>query len=92
LNRLQGQDFSPSKLMLLRKTLEKYFNSSSFRIGSSNATGQASDSLVSSSTKVEDLTSGRQDIFLLPLRGHDNSAKFEYGTYSCMLGMLRDQV
>ncbi|XP_066377913.1 uncharacterized protein [Miscanthus floridulus] len=90
--RLQGQDFSPSKLMLLRKTLEKHFNSSSFRIGSSNATGQAFDSLVSSSTKVEDLTSGRQDIFLLPLRGHDNSTKFEYGTYSCMLGMLRDQI
>ncbi|CAD6337973.1 unnamed protein product [Miscanthus lutarioriparius] len=89
---LQGQDFSPSKLMLLRKTLEKHFNSSSFRIGSSNATGQPSDSLVSSSTKVEDLTSGRQDIFLLPLRGHDNSTKFEYGTYSCMLGMLRDQI
>jgi hypothetical protein len=38
------------------------------------------------------LTSSRQDIFLLPLRGHDNSAKFEYGTHSCMLGMLRDQV
>ncbi|AQK79991.1 Protein SMG9 [Zea mays] len=90
--RLQGQDFSPSKFMLLRRTLEKHFNSSTFRVGSSNATGHASDSLVPSSTKVEDLTSSRQDIFLLPLRGHDDSTKFEYGTYSCMLGMIRDQI
>ena len=89
---MQGQDFSPSKHTLLRKALEKHFSSSSFRIGSASATGQVSDSSVSSSAKVEDLTSSRQEIFLLPLRGHDNSAKFEYGTHSCMLGMLRDQV
>ena len=91
-SRLRGQDFSPSKHTLLRKALEKHFSSSSFRIGSASATGQVSDSSVSSSAKVEDLTSSRQEIFLLPLRGHDNSAKFEYGTHSCMLGMLRDQV
>ncbi|KAJ1257645.1 hypothetical protein BS78_10G011300 [Paspalum vaginatum] len=90
--RLQEQDFSPSKLTLLRKALEKHFDSSSFRIGSSNAVGQVSDSLVASSAKVEDLLSSRQDIFLLPSRGHDNPVKFEYGTYSCMLGMLRDQI
>ncbi|XP_062233767.1 uncharacterized protein LOC133930983 isoform X2 [Phragmites australis] len=90
--RLREHEFSPSKLTLLRKILEKHFNSSSFRIGSSSTTAQVSDSLVSSSMKVEDLTSSRQDIFLLPLRAHDNSTKFEYGTYSCMLGMLRDQI
>ncbi|KAL6606509.1 hypothetical protein ACP70R_042162 [Stipagrostis hirtigluma subsp. patula] len=90
--RLQEQDFSPSKLMLLRKVLEKHFSSSSFSIGSSSATLQVSDSSVPPSTKVEDLSSSRQDIFLLPLRAHDNSTKFEYGTYSCMLAMLRDQI
>jgi len=90
--RLRGQDFSPSKHTLLRKALEKHFSLSSFRIGCTSATGQVSDSSVSSSAKVEDMASSRQDIFLLPLRGHDNSAKFEYGTHSCMLGMLRDQI
>lgn len=88
--RLRESDFSPSRLTLLRKALEKHFNSSSFRIGGSNA--QVSDSSVPSSMKVEDITSSRQDIFLLPLRGHDNSTKFEYGTYPCMLGVLRDQI
>lgn len=78
--------------MLLRKVLEKHFNSSSFSIGSSSATPQVSDSSVPSSMKVEDLSSSQQDIFLLPLRAHDNSTKFEYGTYSSMLGMFRDQV
>lgn len=78
--------------MLLRKALEKRFDLSSFRVGSASATGQVSGPSVSSSAKVEDLTSNRQDIFLLPLRGHDNSTKFEYGTHSCMLGVLRDQV
>ncbi|KAK3131439.1 hypothetical protein QOZ80_6AG0506470 [Eleusine coracana subsp. coracana] len=90
--RLQEQEFSPSKVMLLRKILEKHFNSSSFKIGSSSATVQISDPSVSSSTKVEDVTSSQQDIFLLPLRAHDNSMKFEYGTYSSMLRMLRDQI
>lgn len=92
--RLQEHEFSPSKVMLLRKILEKHFNPSSFKIGSPNATAQISDQSVlsTSSTKTEDVTSSRQDIFLLPLRAHDNSMKFEYGTYSSMLGMLRDQV
>ncbi|KAK3128252.1 hypothetical protein QOZ80_6BG0458950 [Eleusine coracana subsp. coracana] len=90
--RLREQEFSPSKVMLLRKILEKQFNSSSFKIGSSSATVQISDPLISSSTKVEDVTSSQQDIFLLPLRAHDNSMKFEYGTYSSMLRMLRDQI
>ena len=78
--------------MLLRDTLEKHFESSSFKIGSSSATPEVTDSSVATSTKVEDLSSSQQDVFLLPLRSHDNSAKFEYGTYSSMLGKLRDQV
>ncbi|CAN6166338.1 unnamed protein product [Urochloa humidicola] len=90
--RLREQDFSASKLTLIRKALEKHFNSSSFRISSSSVPGQVSDSSVSSSAKLEDLASSWQDIFLLPLRGHEKSTKFEYGTHSCMLGMLRDQI
>uniref|UniRef100_A0ACD5XWL1 Uncharacterized protein n=1 Tax=Avena sativa TaxID=4498 RepID=A0ACD5XWL1_AVESA len=91
--RLRENDFSPSKLMLLRKTLEKHFESSSFNIGSSSsATPEVTDPSVPLSTKAEDLSSSQQDVFLLPLRAHDNSAQFEYGTYSSMLGMLRDQV
>ncbi|TVT98460.1 hypothetical protein EJB05_46745, partial [Eragrostis curvula] len=90
--RLREQEFSPSKLMFLRKILEKHFKSSSFSIGSSTATDQSSNAPVSSSTKVEDATSSRQDIFVLPLRAHDNSMKFEYGTYPSMLRMLRDQI
>ncbi|XP_047075108.1 nonsense-mediated mRNA decay factor SMG9-like [Lolium rigidum] len=90
--RLREHDFSPSKLMLLRKTLEKHFESSTFNIGSSSATPEVTDCSVPLSTKVEDLSSSQQDVFLLPLRSHDNSTNFEYGTYSSMLGMLRDQV
>ena len=90
--RLREHDFSPSKLMRLRETLEKHFESSSFNIGSSGATPEVTDSSVAPSTKVEELSSSQQDIFLLPLRSHDTSAKFEYGTYSSMLGKLRDQV
>lgn len=90
--RLREHDFSPAKLMLLRETLEKHFESSSFNIGNSSATPEVTDSSVAPSTKVEDLSSSQQDVFLLPLRSHDNSAKFEYGTYSSMLGKLRDQV
>ncbi|KAF7105960.1 hypothetical protein CFC21_106726 [Triticum aestivum] len=90
--RLREHDLSPSKLMLLRETLEKNFESSLFNIGSSSATPEVTDSSVAPSTKVEELSSSQQDIFLLPLRSHDTSAKFEYGTYSSMLGKLRDQV
>uniref|UniRef100_A0ACD5ZP12 Uncharacterized protein n=1 Tax=Avena sativa TaxID=4498 RepID=A0ACD5ZP12_AVESA len=91
--RLRENEFSPSKLMLLRKTLEKHFESSSFNIGSSSsATPEVTDSSLPSSTKAEDLSSSQQDVFLLPSRAHDNSTQFEYGTYSSMLGMLRDQV
>ncbi|KAG8094095.1 hypothetical protein GUJ93_ZPchr0012g19963 [Zizania palustris] len=90
--RLREQDFSPSKLVFLRRILEKQFGSSSFSIGSSNATPQVSDSSVPSSMKVEDLSSNRQDIFLLPLRTPDHSTTIEFGTCSSMLGMLRDQV
>lgn len=90
--RLQEHDFSPSKLMLLRKTLEKHFESSTFNIGSSSVTPEVTDSSVPLSMKVEDLSSSQQDVFLLPVRAHDDSTKFEYGTYSSMLGMLRDQV
>uniref|UniRef100_A0ACD6A4C6 Uncharacterized protein n=1 Tax=Avena sativa TaxID=4498 RepID=A0ACD6A4C6_AVESA len=79
--------------MLLRKTLEKHFESSSFNIGSSSsATPEVTDCSLPSSTKAEDLSSSQQDVFLLPSRAHDNSTQFEYGTYSSMLGMLRDQV
>ncbi|CAM0912382.1 unnamed protein product [Alopecurus aequalis] len=90
--RLQEHDFSASNLMLLRKNLEKHFESSSFNIGSSSATPEVTDSSVPLSMKVEDVSSSQQDVFLLPLSAHDNSTNFEYGTYSSMLGMLRDQV
>ncbi|XP_040381021.1 protein SMG9-like isoform X2 [Oryza brachyantha] len=89
---LRNQDFSPSKLMFLRKVLEKHFNSSSFSIGSSGATPQVCDPSVPSSMKVEDLRSNQQDIYLLPSRTPDNSKNFEYGTCPSMLGMLRDQI
>uniref|UniRef100_A0A0E0L709 G domain-containing protein n=1 Tax=Oryza punctata TaxID=4537 RepID=A0A0E0L709_ORYPU len=89
--RLREQDFSPSKLMVLRRVLEKHFKSSS-SIGSSGATPQVSDSSVPSSMKIEDWNSNQQDIFLLPLRTPDNSTNFEYRTCPSMLGMLRDQI
>uniref|UniRef100_A0A0D3GC17 gluconokinase n=1 Tax=Oryza barthii TaxID=65489 RepID=A0A0D3GC17_9ORYZ len=90
--RLREQDFSPSKLMVLKRVLEKHFKSSSFSIGSSGATPQVSDSSVPSSMKIEDLSSNQQDIYLLPLRTPDNSTNFEYRTCPSMLGMLRDQI
>uniref|UniRef100_A0A453QFS3 Uncharacterized protein n=1 Tax=Aegilops tauschii subsp. strangulata TaxID=200361 RepID=A0A453QFS3_AEGTS len=71
---------------------EDYMADLCFVHASSSATPEVTDSSVAPSTKVEDLSSSQQDIFLLPLRSHDNSAKFEYGTYSSMLGKLRDQV
>lgn len=90
--RLREHDFSRSKLMFLRKILGEHFEPSSLSIGSTSTTPADTDSSVPSSMTVDELSSSQQDVFLLPLRAHDNSTKFEYGTYSSMLGMLRDQV
>ncbi|XP_008803229.1 protein SMG9-like [Phoenix dactylifera] len=89
--KLQDQDLSPSKTILLRKALLQFFSSSSFNVNKHGATVQT-DSSNSLDTKSEDLDPVQPDLFMIPLKWQDNVQKSHSESYCSMSGKLRDQI
>lgn len=87
--RLRNQDISPFNNVQMKKTLSRYFHSSSFlrseRQGGSSKDGPSSAIVTGAECDLED----ELKLFLIPSMG---SSKRQYESYDSVLWKLRDQV
>ncbi|CAL9060751.1 uncharacterized protein LOC135643000 [Musa acuminata AAA Group] len=83
-SKLQNKDLAPSKTLLVRKALLKFFGSSSFKVNNSRTS--------SLNKTAEDLDSEQPYLFLLPMKVQHNLRKPQFESYLSMIGKLRDEI